>query len=136
MSFFENNGWPVPAVNPENEAFFIAAEQERLLYGRCDHCQKAHYYPRRFCPHCFSCEVTWANSCGRGHIYSYTFTGEGAHLRVVAYVELEEGFLMPTNIVPATAQDLAIGAAVRAIFVQAGQYKLPVFTLEKQKETV
>ena len=57
MFLSEDRQWPVPATNPENAPFFAAAAEGRLLIGRCEACGKAHYYPRRSCPHCFSDRV-------------------------------------------------------------------------------
>lgn len=59
MFLSEDRQWPVPATNPENAPFFAAAAEGRLLIGRCEACGKAHYYPRRSCPHCFSDRVDW-----------------------------------------------------------------------------
>lgn len=130
MFLSNDRQWPAPATNPENQAFFLAAAQGRLLYGRCRECGKAHFYPRRSCPHCFSAKVDWADANGRGRIYSYTVTGPASDRQVLAYVELEEGVRMLTNIVDVAPARLAVGAAVRVAFGRAGEVKVPVFMLE------
>jgi hypothetical protein len=125
----DDREWPAPATNPENEAFFAAAAQGRLLYGSCGACSKAHYFPRRGCPHCYSTEVEWMDASGRGRIYSYTITGPASDRQVLAFIELEEGVRMITNIVDATPEQLTIGAPVQVAFARAGNVRVPVFTL-------
>lgn len=136
MFLSDDREWPAPATNPENEAFFAAALQGRLLYGYCRNCDKAHYYPRRSCPSCFSTKVDWVDASGRGRIYSYTVIGAGAERRVVAFIELEEGVRMLSNIVDAAPGQLAIGAAVRVAFGHAGSVRVPVFLLDVAGTTV
>lgn len=129
MFLSDEREWPAPAANPENESFFAAAAQGRLLIGRCRDCGKAHYYPRRSCPVCFSAEVDWTDASGRGRIYSYTIIGAPSDRQVVAYIDLEEGVRMLSNVVDATPAQLAVGAAVAVAFGRAGNVKVPVFRL-------
>lgn len=133
MFLSDDREWPAPATNPENEAFFAAAAQGRLLYGRCRGCGKAHYYPRRSCPHCFTAEVDWAEASGRGSIYSYTVAGPASDRQVLAFVELAEGVRMLSNIVDAPPERLVIGAAIRVAFGRAGSVRVPVFVLEEAR---
>ncbi|MFC4275601.1 Zn-ribbon domain-containing OB-fold protein [Achromobacter aloeverae] len=128
--YIDNPEWPAPAANPENLAFFTAASQGKLLYGRCHACAQAHYYPRRICPNCFSAEVEWVEAGGHGHIYSYTVLNGDAGERVLAFIELDEGVRMLSNIVDARAQSLRIGAPVRVAFGRAGAVRVPVFVLD------
>ncbi|CAM3959772.1 DNA-binding protein [Bordetella tumbae] len=134
MFLSDDREWPAPATNPENEAFFVAAAQGRLLYGRCRVCGRAHYYPRYSCPHCFSAEVDWVEASGRGHIYTYTVTGAASDRQVLAFVELEEGVRMLSNIVDAAPEEVAVGALVQVAFGRAGSVRVPVFVLEQVGE--
>ena len=133
MFLSDDREWPAPATNPENEAFFAAAAQGRLLYGRCRDCSKVHYYPRRSCPHCFTAEVDWPEASGQGRIYSYTVTGPASDRQVLAFVELAEGVRMLSNIVDAPLERLAVGVAVRVAFGRAGSVRVPVFVLEEAR---
>ena len=130
MFLSDDREWPAPATNPENEAFFAAAAQGRLLIGQCRDCGKYHYYPRRSCPHCFSAEVDWVDASGRGLIYSYTVSGAASDRQVLAFIQLEEGVRMLSNIVDAAPAELAVGGAVRVAFGRAGSVKVPVFVLD------
>ncbi|VTU28590.1 putative nucleic-acid-binding protein containing a Zn-ribbon [Variovorax sp. PBS-H4] len=133
MFLSDDREWPAPATNPENEAFFAAAAQGRLLYGRCRGCGKAHYYPRLSCPYCFAAEVDGVEASGRGTIYSYTVTGPASDRQVLAFVELAEGVRMLSNIVDAPPDRLAVGAALRVAFGRAGSVRVPVFVLEEAR---
>lgn len=130
MFLSEDRPWPAPATNPENAAFFSAAAEGRLLVGRCLACGKAHYYPRRGCPHCFSDRVEWQNASGRGRIHTYTVAAAPSDRQVIAFIELDEGVRMLSNIVDSPLERLAVNAPVRVVFASAGTVRVPVFVLD------
>jgi uncharacterized OB-fold protein len=117
---------PAPPVNPETRAFWEATQEGRLLLRRCRDCGAVIWYPRTMCPQCASLRTEWVEAAGRGHIYSYTVNhrGEGAYREappfVLAYVELEEGPRMMTNIVGADPAELAVGLPVQVVFHDTG----------------
>jgi uncharacterized protein len=117
---------PAPAVNAETKEFWAATAAGRLLVKRCEDCGTLIWYPRAICPACSSLRTEWLEVSGRGSIYSYTVNnrGEGAYLGappfVLAYVELDEGLRMMTNIVDADPADLAVGLAVEVVFHDTG----------------
>ena len=99
-----------------------------LQLGHCRTCDAVHYYPRRVCPFCFSVEVGRKASSGRGTIYSYSLTGRGPQgPYVVAYVTLDEGVSILTNIIDADPESLAIDQEVELIFHQAESGWVPFF---------
>jgi uncharacterized protein len=118
---------PAPATNPETMQFWAATADGRLLVTRCQDCESLIWYPRAICPACSSLRTEWVEVSGRGSIYSYTVNhrGEGAYQGtapfVLAYVELDEGPRMMTNIVEAGAADLAVGLPVEVVFHDTGQ---------------
>jgi hypothetical protein len=117
---------PAPPVNPETKEFWDATAQGRLLLKRCLDCGSVIWYPRAFCPECASMRTEWFPASGRGRVYSYTVNHrtEGAYKDaaplVLAYVELEEGPRMMTNVVGAGAR-LAVGLAVEVVFHDTGE---------------
>ncbi len=118
---------PAPAVNAENKPYFDAAAQGRLLIKRCLDCGKAHFYPRALCPHCFSERTEWQEAKGTGTVYTYSVMRTGAPF-VIAYVTLEEGVTLLTNIVDCSPDQVRIGHEVRVVFRPAeGGALVPMF---------
>jgi uncharacterized OB-fold protein len=117
---------PVPAVNPETREFWAATAQGRLLLKRCLDCGSVIWYPRVICPECASLRTEWFEASGRGHVYSYTVNhrGQGEYAEavpyVLAYVELDEGPRVMTNLVEADEPDLAVGLPVEVVFHGTG----------------
>lgn len=126
---------PTPPVNPETEPFWTATAEGRLVLGRCEDCGNTFYYPRARCPDCLSDATGLVESSGRGTVYSYTVVrqsqGEYADAvpYVLAYVELEEGPRMMTNVVDTPVEEVTVGQAVEVTFEDTdGPYTLPRFT--------
>jgi uncharacterized OB-fold protein len=120
---------PSPPVNAENEAFFAAAREGRLLVGSCGACGELHYYPRAVCPFCASERTEWIPAQGRGRIYSYSVMRRVTAPYAIAYVTLDEGVTVLTNLVDCDFDRLRIGDAVRLVFKPAeGGEMIPMFT--------
>ncbi len=124
---------PAPAQTVETQPFWDAANHGQLLFGHCRACGARHYYPRRLCPHCFSTDVQWLAASGRGTIYSFSVVHHKDAPYVQAYVTLDEGVSVFTNIVDSDPQQLAIAAVVELAFEASvtGQM-VPVFRLAAQ----
>lgn len=118
---------PAPQPDPETQAFWDAAAVGRLTIKSCTACDKAHYYPRSHCPHCGSGETAWLDAAGTGEIYSLSVMrrGEGAPF-AVAWVVLDEGPAMLTNIVDCDLDALSIGCRVSVRFVATAPDGPPV----------
>lgn len=120
---------PAPPTNPEVQPFFDAAATGRLVIKRCLACGEAHHYPRAMCPHCGSDRTEWQDVSGRGTIYSYSVLRRATPPYTIAYVTLEEGPTMMTNLVDCDVDALRIGQAVRVVFKPTdGGPPVPVFT--------
>lgn len=124
-----------PPVNPDSQRFWDATAEDKLLLPRCDACSTVIWYPREFCPACGSLDVSWFEASGRGSVYSFSIVRKGENMYagaapyVLAYVELEEGPRIMTNIVDCEVEAVAIGQAVSVVFHDAGKgQKLPRFT--------
>lgn len=125
---------PVPEVNPETDRYWRAASNGELLVRECTDCALVYHYPRSLCPDCFSENVEWREASGRGEVYAYstarTMSGwpETDLPLVVAYVELEEGPRIMTNI-DAEPEDVAIETRVEVEFVatEDEDIAVPVF---------
>ncbi len=124
----------VPNPTPDDAPFWEAAAHDRFILPRCRGCATYIWYPRSFCPDCHTTDVEWVNVSGRGTVYSFTVNqrGPGAWAEhspfVIAYVELEEGPRILTNIVGSDPAQVHIGQAVTAVFEPAGTTKVIRFT--------
>ena len=120
---------PSPPVNPENQPFFDAAREGRLMLKRCMACSELHYYPRAICPFCSSERTEWVAAHGRGRIYSYSVMRRVPEPFAIVYVTLDEGVTMLANLVDCDLDRLHIGDAVRVVFKPAeGGEMIPMFT--------
>ena len=119
---------PAPPVSPETKAFWDAAAEGRLLLKRCDACGEPHYYPRAACPFCGSDRTSWQEASGRGTIYSYSVFRRAPVPYAIAYVTLEEGPTMMTNIIDSDLDAIRIGQRVRVRFAPTdGGPPVPMF---------
>ena len=120
---------PSPTANPETQTFWKAAVEGRFLIRRCAACGRAHWYPRAICPFCFSDKTEWLPASGRGRIYSYSVMRRTPEPYAIAYVTLEEGPTMLTNIVDCDLNTLKAGLEVKLVFKESenGQ-PVPMFT--------
>lgn len=119
---------PAPAVSPETRAFWDAAAAGRLLIKRCRSCGEPHWYPRALCPFCFSADTEWVEASGRGTIYSWSVMRRAPVPYAIAYVTLEEGVTMLTNLADCDLDAIRIGQAVEALFVPSdGGPPVPMF---------
>lgn len=119
---------PAPIPTEDSKPFWEAAKEGRFLIKRCLSCGRAHWYPRSLCPFCFSERTEWQAGTGKGVIYSYSAMRRAVPPYVVAFVTLEEGPTMLTNIVGCDPDALAIGQAVRVVFRPSdGEFLVPLF---------
>lgn len=108
--------------------FWESAKAGRLMVPHCRSCQKPHWYPRAVCPHCFSGEIDLVQASGRGTIYSFTVMRRVKEPYVLAFVTLDEGVTMLTNIIDCDPDALEIGQAVKVSFQPAGEDRVvPAF---------
>ena len=120
---------PAPQPNPETKAFWDGAAQGRLLLKKCLACDQVHYYPRAICPFCGSVRTEWQQASGRGTIYSWSVMRRAETPYCIAYVTLDEGVTMMTNIVGADLDGIRIGQKVRVVFTPTeGGPPVPTFT--------
>ncbi|MCX5265243.1 Zn-ribbon domain-containing OB-fold protein [Streptomyces sp. NBC_00199] len=98
--------YDLPEADAFTRAYWDAAAEGRLLIRRCRACARAHHYPREFCPHCWSEDVTWEDASGRATLYTWSVVhrndlppfGERTPY-VAAMVDLAEGPRMSTELV-------------------------------------
>lgn len=120
---------PAPKVLPETQAYWTAADQGRLLVKRCNSCGQVHHYPRDICPHCLSVDTVWQDAAGTGIVYSFSTMGQGDAAYTLAFVTLDEGVTLMTNLVDCDPAQVCIGDRVKVVFQPSqGGHAVPMFT--------
>jgi uncharacterized OB-fold protein len=120
---------PAPNTTPETAPFWDAAAKGKLLVKSCTACGRAHHYPRPNCPFCGSARTEWKDSAGRGVIYSSSVMRRATPPYAIAYVTLDEGPAMMTNLVDCDLDALRIGQPVRVVWTPTdGGPPVPMFT--------
>ncbi|MEM7016706.1 MAG: OB-fold domain-containing protein, partial [Pseudomonadota bacterium] len=85
--------------------------------------------PRTMCPFCHSTDTVWRESTGKGVIYSWTVMRRVPEPYAVAYVTLDEGVTLLTNLIDCDFDSLSVGQAVQVKFVDTGEGRaVPFFT--------
>ena len=118
---------PSPGSSPDNEAFIAAAREGRFVLRWCDECGRTHWYPRAVCPHCTSTKTQWKPASGRGTVYSYSTMQRVDPPYTLAYVTLDEGPKMLTNLVGGGPYRIGMKVMVRFEPSDDGT-PVPVFT--------
>ncbi len=116
--------FPIPVPTLDNQQFWDACRQHRLVIQRCLECQSYRHPPRPACHRCNSVEWEWTKSKGRGIVYTYTVTHQAVHPALtdrvpwlVVLVELEEGVRMISNLADCPIDRVEIGMEVEVVFV-------------------
>ena len=132
---------PLPVVQPWSKPFWEAAKRHKLMIQTCNDCGLKIFYPRKYCPDCWSANLGWFEASGRGKVFSYSITMAGVEERfaedlpfVLALVDLEEGIRMMTNIVECKPDEVSIGMDVKVTFRDVtDEFSLPMFKLNPKK---
>jgi hypothetical protein len=125
----------LPTPEADTLAFWEAARQERLLIRHCRSCGAYSYYPRPFCPKCWSEDVEWFEASGNGSLYTWSviYSNDMPPFNerlpyVAAIVDLAEGPRMMTNVVECPFDQLRIGMALQVVFrAISDDFTIPVF---------
>lgn len=127
---------PLPRIDEESKGFWEACQRRELYVQRCRDCGALRHYPRALCPTCLSDRTEWLRCSGCGTVYTFTVTFQNqapgfrdALPYVMAYVDLDEGVRMLTNIVGCAPDAVRVGMRVEVVFEDV----TPSITLPKFK---
>jgi uncharacterized OB-fold protein len=125
---------PVPVTKPWSMKFWEGTKQGKLLIQTCKDCKAKIFYPRKYCPECWSGNLDWIEASGKARINTFStaysmvepkFMDELPY--TIAYVDLEEGIRMMTRIIDCDPNDITFGMEVEVVFAQRGDFSLPYF---------
>jgi uncharacterized OB-fold protein len=124
----------LPTPDLETQPYWDAAREGKLLIRRCTACHRPHFYPRPFCPHCWSDAVEWEQASGKATLYTFSIIRRNdlppfpdRVPYVAAVVDLEEGPRMMTNIEGCDEDEVQIGMALTVAFRAEDDFSIPVF---------
>lgn len=125
----------LPTPDDSTQQFWSGTREGRLAIKRCNACRRAHFYPRPFCPYCWSEDVVWEDATGRGTLYTYSVVYHNdlppfpeRVPYVAAIVELDEGPRLMTNVVDCPFDQLRVGMELEVTYRQeTDEITLPIF---------
>ncbi|MCY3542804.1 MAG: Zn-ribbon domain-containing OB-fold protein [Chloroflexi bacterium] len=130
---------PLPRFpEPDTEPFWEATKRHELIFQVCNSTGEVIFYPRKYSLHCDPDDITWRTSKGEGEVYTFSVVMQSRHPAfadlgpyAVAYVDLDEGFRIMTNIVGVDnpVEDIHCGMRVKLVWQDQGEgeVSLPMF---------
>ena len=124
-----------PRVDLDNQGFWEAVRQHKLVFQKCKDCGLLVHRPRPMCPRCNSMEREWVPSTGKGVVYSWVnfvyanaaYPGIKVPYTVVV-VEMAEGVRMISNLYDVKPEEVYVGMPVEVVFDDiADDLTLPKF---------
>ena len=125
---------PIPETQPWSVKFWEGTKDGKLLIQFCKDCGSNIFYPRKFCPECWSGNLDWKETSGKAKIYTFStaysmvepkFMDELPY--TIAYVDLYEGVRMMTRIVECKPEDITFDMEVEVMFHERDGFFLPYF---------
>ncbi len=105
---------PLPQPTPETQPFWESLKRHQMQLQRCQDCRDFYFYPRPFCPKCYSKNVAWEDVSGKATLETYVINHRAAPRfeedapYVIAVVTLAEGPRMMTNLVGVEPEPAAL----------------------------
>jgi uncharacterized OB-fold protein len=114
---------PLPHLDEESRPWWEALQRHELYIQKCRDCGDLRYYPRAMCTSCMSSNTEWIKCSGRGKVYTFTATYQNnvpgfreSLPYIMAYVELDEGLKMLTNLVECPPDQVKIDMPVEVVY--------------------
>jgi uncharacterized OB-fold protein len=113
----------LPSATELTQPYWDGARAGKVLFQRCRECDTRFHPPMPICPTCYSSDLEWSASSGKGTVYTYTVVYHPTHPAfqdrvpyVVAVVELDEGPRIVTNIKHCPVESVHGGMRVSIFF--------------------
>jgi uncharacterized OB-fold protein len=127
--------YPMPRETAVNAPMLAAWREGALALQRCAACSLIFFFPRVACPRCWSTELGWIRSDGRGRIVSWArihrglpagFAGEAPV--TLAEIEVTGGATLLARVLPDHPGAVSSGSPVELVRLpDALRYPLPTF---------
>ncbi len=112
----------LPQISSSDQPFWDAARKHELLAYRCLNCG-TYYSQVTMCNACSAPHMQWVKVSGKGQVFTFcvfhqlyhpAWKGDAPYN--VAWVKLDEGPLLMTNIVDCANKDIHVGMPVEVVF--------------------
>lgn len=120
----EDIQYKTPYCDWETRGYWEGAGRGELVLQRCTACGVVQHKPRALCVSCLGDTIEHFVASGRGTVHTFTVTHQNgvpgfsqACPYVFAYIDLEEGPRLLSNVVGCAPEDVEIGMAVKVDFV-------------------
>lgn len=126
---------PLPSLKElDTKPFWEATADHKLRYPVCDDCGQVVFYPRAHCNACGSDQLSWQTASGAGSVYTYSIVRQSYHPffrglapYAVAWIDLDEGPRLCSNIVGIDPDSIEIGMKVAVRWEDHDGLSVPLF---------
>ena len=132
---------PLPKLEElDTKYFWEETKKKRLSYQVCNISNEVVFHPRRHSSRSVEGTLEWRISAGKGEIYAFSIVRQSYHPffkelvpYVVAWIDLDEGFRLLSNIVceDKNLMEIECGKRVELIWEEHSELCIPLFRLIK-----
>ena len=122
---------PGPTVTALTEPFWAAARVGKLLIQRCRDCNRAVFYPRGLCPHCWAGTLDWEEASGAGRLKSFSLVRKPGHPGWTRAAPYMVGLVELRHILT-DGRGVAVGDSLHFAPTDIGGRILPCFECEQR----
>lgn len=129
--------YPQPKETEENAPYLRGWREGVLNLQHCEHCDRAVFYPRAMCPHCWAAPLAWRRASGNGSIVSFSLVHRPNHPSfngetpiALAEIALDEGVSLLARVLDATPE-IGMRVTMSSRRDDHARYPLPVFRVAK-----
>lgn len=119
---------PAPRVTAETKAYWQALHDGKLTLSECEACGKLSHPPQAVCAFCWGGKVKPKVASGRGTLNSFSIIRQTADPTfkarvpyVLAYVDLDEGVSLVSNVINCDIAEVKIGMKLKPVFEQTSE---------------
>ena len=129
-----------PLISNDTKGFWDGCKSHKLLFQKCDNCQKFRWPASIVCPNCSSMKFSYVEVAGSGTIISYVKFFRAFHSSikenipyVVAVIELNCGVTIISNIVDSDLDNVDCGKKVQIDWrSDKDKNEIPIFKLKDE----
>ena len=126
---------PLPRPDEyDTREFWQATKDKEFRYQQCDNCETIVFYPRRHCTGCTRGSLTWKVSAGKGTVYTFSVVRQSYHPYFrnlvpycVAWIDLDEGPRILSNVIGVAPEEVSIGQRVQIEWEEHEALNIPLF---------